>query len=121
MNGPKTILGRIAVGSATIVAALALFAAPAVAAAQDTTPTNATASTVHNNGHDTVLPSPCGWYTDWTATAWYNHCGPGRVVIHVDVINAGGWPDYDKCVGPGDTWLGSWPNVQGAWYAGRTC
>ncbi|MFF2502222.1 DUF6355 family natural product biosynthesis protein [Streptomyces sp. NPDC058067] len=65
--------------------------------------------------------SACGWYTDWAAHAWYNHCGTGHVVIHVDIVNLGGVPDYDKCVGPGDTYLGSWPNVQGAWYAGRTC
>lgn len=65
--------------------------------------------------------SPCGWYTDWMAGAWYNHCGTGHVVIHVDIVNLGGVPDYEKCVGPGDTYLGGWPNVQGAWYVGRTC
>ncbi len=30
-------------------------------------------------------------------------------------------PNYEKCVGPGDTWLGSASKIDGAFYVGRTC
>lgn len=62
---------------------------------------------------------PCGFY-ETSADAYYNHCtGDGsRVVIQVRVAMA---PDYEKCVGPGTTWLGSAGKIQGAHYVGRTC
>ncbi|GGO45101.1 MULTISPECIES: DUF6355 family natural product biosynthesis protein [Streptomyces] len=61
---------------------------------------------------------PCGFY-ETSADAFYNHCASDtRVVIHVRVALA---PDYERCVGPGKTWLGSASKIQGAHYVGRTC
>ncbi|WP_190134969.1 DUF6355 family natural product biosynthesis protein [Streptomyces longispororuber] len=62
---------------------------------------------------------PCGFY-ETQSDAYYNHCTSdgSRVVIQVRVALA---PDYEKCVGPGRTWLGSAGKVQGAHYVGRTC
>ncbi|MEU9115876.1 DUF6355 family natural product biosynthesis protein [Streptomyces sp. NPDC048483] len=61
---------------------------------------------------------PCGFY-ETGSDAFYNHCtGDGsNVVIEVEVFG----PNYDRCVGPGRTWLGSSSRIQGAHYAGRTC
>ncbi|MFF8727082.1 DUF6355 family natural product biosynthesis protein [Streptomyces sp. NPDC015171] len=62
---------------------------------------------------------PCGFYKTGS-DAFYNHCTSdgSRVVIKVEVALA---PDYETCVGPGRTWLGSAGKVQGAHYTGRTC
>lgn len=61
---------------------------------------------------------PCGYYQDHQS-AWYNHCAQDtHVVINVDTIWA---PDYERCVGPGTTFLGSTDDIRGAWYVGRTC
>ncbi|TDC77558.1 DUF6355 family natural product biosynthesis protein [Streptomyces hainanensis] len=62
----------------------------------------------------------CG-YWQTSADAYYTHCDNGsgsRVIINVDTVWAS---DYEKCVGPGDTHLGSTSDVRGAWYVGRTC
>ncbi|MEU9110992.1 DUF6355 family natural product biosynthesis protein [Streptomyces sp. NPDC048483] len=62
---------------------------------------------------------PCGFY-ETSRDAFYHHCtGDGsRVVIKVEVALA---PDYERCVAPGKTWLGSASRIQGAHYVGRTC
>ncbi|MEU6669086.1 DUF6355 family natural product biosynthesis protein [Streptomyces sp. NPDC046727] len=62
---------------------------------------------------------PCGFY-ETGSDAFYNHCTSdgSNVVIKVEVALA---PDYERCVGPGRTWLGSAARIQGAHYAGRTC
>ncbi len=62
---------------------------------------------------------PCGFY-ETSSDAFYNHCTSdgSRVVIKVEVALA---PDYERCVGPGTTWLGSADRIQGARYVGRTC
>ncbi|WJV49206.1 DUF6355 family natural product biosynthesis protein [Streptomyces flavofungini] len=62
---------------------------------------------------------PCGFY-ETSSDAFYNHCTSdgSRVVIHVRVSMA---PDYERCVGPGKTWLGSASKIQGAHYVNRTC
>ncbi|MCX4759459.1 DUF6355 family natural product biosynthesis protein [Streptomyces sp. NBC_01275] len=70
----------------------------------------------------TATPSaadPCGFY-ETSSDAYYNHCTSdgSRVVIKVEVALA---PDYERCVGPGTTWLGSASKIQGAYYVGRTC
>ncbi len=62
---------------------------------------------------------PCGFY-ETGSDAFYNHCTSdgSTVVIKVEVA----WgPDYERCVGPGRSWLGSAGKIQGAHYAGRTC
>ncbi|REK90314.1 hypothetical protein DY245_11160 [Streptomyces inhibens] len=62
---------------------------------------------------------PCGFYKTGS-DAFYNHCTSdgSRVVIKVKVA----WgPDYERCVTPGKTWLGSAGKIQGAHYVGRTC
>ncbi|MFH8987240.1 DUF6355 family natural product biosynthesis protein [Streptomyces sp. NPDC017940] len=66
-----------------------------------------------------VAADPCGFY-ETGSDAYYNHCTSdgSRVVIHVRVALA---PDYERCVGPGKTWLGSASKIQGAHYVGRTC
>ncbi|GHH09995.1 hypothetical protein GCM10018780_46480 [Streptomyces lanatus] len=62
---------------------------------------------------------PCGFY-ETGSDAFYNHCTSdgSRVVIKVRVAYAA---DYERCVGPGTTWLGSAGKIQGAHYVGRTC
>ncbi|MFJ8085796.1 DUF6355 family natural product biosynthesis protein [Streptomyces sp. NPDC096205] len=70
----------------------------------------------------TAVPAaadPCGFY-ETSADAYYNHCTSdgSRVVIKVEVALA---RDYERCVAPGRTWLGSAGEIQGAYYVGRTC
>ncbi|WP_069772268.1 DUF6355 family natural product biosynthesis protein [Streptomyces sp. LUP30] len=70
----------------------------------------------------TVSPAaanPCGFY-ETGSDAFYNHCTSdgSRVVIKVEVARA---PDFEWCVGPGRTWLGSAARIQGAHYTGRLC
>ncbi|MFF3458667.1 DUF6355 family natural product biosynthesis protein [Streptomyces sp. NPDC002730] len=62
--------------------------------------------------------NPCGFYKT-SSDAHYNHCTSdgSRVVIEVEVFG----PNYERCVAPGDTWLGSADKIQGAYYVGRTC
>jgi hypothetical protein len=61
----------------------------------------------------------CGFYEN-SSDAYYNHCTSdgSHVVIKVQVALA---PDYERCVGPGKTWLGPASKIQGAYYVGRTC
>jgi hypothetical protein len=62
----------------------------------------------------------CGYWQS-SADSYYNHCDNGsgsRVIINVDTVFA---RDYEKCVGPGNTHLGSTSDIRGAWYVGRTC
>ena len=70
----------------------------------------------------TVSPAaadPCGFY-ETGSDAYYNHCTSdgSRVIVKVEVAWA---PDYERCVAPGKTWLGSAGEIQGAHYTGRTC
>ncbi|MFE0191698.1 DUF6355 family natural product biosynthesis protein [Streptomyces sp. NPDC058989] len=62
---------------------------------------------------------PCGFY-ETGSDAFYNHCTSdgSHVVIKVRVALA---PDYERCVGPGRSWLGSASRIQGAHYVNRTC
>ncbi|MFJ4525547.1 DUF6355 family natural product biosynthesis protein [Streptomyces sp. NPDC088810] len=62
---------------------------------------------------------PCGFY-ETGSDAYYNHCTSdgSHVVIKVEVALA---PDYERCVAPGRSWLGSADKIQGAHYTGRTC
>ncbi|MET7854165.1 DUF6355 family natural product biosynthesis protein [Streptomyces avermitilis] len=66
----------------------------------------------------TAAANPCGFY-ETGSDAYYNHCtGDGsRVVIEVEVWG----PNYERCVGPGVSWLGSASKIDGAHYVGRTC
>ncbi|MEU9123161.1 DUF6355 family natural product biosynthesis protein [Streptomyces sp. NPDC048506] len=66
-----------------------------------------------------VASEPCGFYKT-SSDAYYRHCTTdgSHVVIKVRVALA---PDYDLCVGPGRTWLGSASRIQDAHYLGRTC
>jgi hypothetical protein len=61
----------------------------------------------------------CGYFEEG-GRAGYNHCTSdgSNVVIHVDTILA---QDYEICVGPGETPLGSTNLVRGAWYVGKLC
>ncbi|MFG2142175.1 DUF6355 family natural product biosynthesis protein [Streptomyces sp. NPDC048650] len=63
--------------------------------------------------------NPCGFYKTGS-DAFYNHCTSdgSRVVIKVRVARQA---DYERCVGPGRSWLGSAGKIQGAHYVGRTC
>jgi hypothetical protein len=59
----------------------------------------------------------CGYYES-DGTAYYGHCDePPRtdVIIHVDTI----YDDYDLCVRPGLTVLGSALETNNAWYTGQ--
>ncbi|MEU9498967.1 DUF6355 family natural product biosynthesis protein [Streptomyces sp. NPDC048196] len=66
-----------------------------------------------------LTKEPCGFYKTGS-DAYYRHCtnNGSNVVIKVKVAWA---PDYERCVGPGRTWLGSASRIQGAYYVGRTC
>ncbi|WP_330457719.1 DUF6355 family natural product biosynthesis protein [Streptomyces sp. NBC_00820] len=66
-----------------------------------------------------VAADPCGFYKTGS-DAYYNHCTSdgSHVVIKVQVALA---PDYERCVVPGNTWLGAASKIQGAYYVGRTC
>ncbi|MFI5805097.1 DUF6355 family natural product biosynthesis protein [Streptomyces sp. NPDC051561] len=70
-------------------------------------------------GASGAVMNPCGFYKTGS-DAFYHHCTSdgSRVVIKVEV-NFG--PDYERCVAPGETWLGSASRIGGAYYAGRTC
>ncbi|OKI02000.1 hypothetical protein A6A06_12875 [Streptomyces sp. CB02923] len=61
---------------------------------------------------------PCGFY-ETSRDAYYHHCTSdgSRVIIEVEVFG----PNYERCVGPGVTWLGSSGKIDGAHYVGRTC
>jgi hypothetical protein len=63
--------------------------------------------------------APCGFY-ETSSDAYYNHCTSdgSHVVIKVRVAHAS---DYERCVGPGRTWLGPASKIQGAHYVNRTC
>jgi hypothetical protein len=63
--------------------------------------------------------TPCGFY-ETSADAFYNHCSSdgSNIVIKVEVAWA---PDYERCVAPGRSWLGSADKIQGAYYTGRGC
>ncbi|MFG2720086.1 DUF6355 family natural product biosynthesis protein [Streptomyces sp. NPDC048416] len=67
----------------------------------------------------TAVMNPCGFY-ETGSDAFYNHCtGDGsHVVIKVRVAFG---PDFERCVAPGRTWLGSAKKIQSAHYVGRTC
>lgn len=66
-----------------------------------------------------AVADPCGFF-ETGSDAYYNHCTSdgSRVVIKVEVAWA---PDYEKCVAPGKSWLGSAGKIDGAYYVGRTC
>ncbi|MGH4018062.1 MAG: DUF6355 family natural product biosynthesis protein [Pseudonocardiaceae bacterium] len=71
-----------------------------------------------NTSTRAAAPAPCGFYEDGGA-AWYNHCAPGRVVIHID-----GDRPRNECAPdvPGRShYLGTADSVDNAYYAGRRC
>ncbi|MFJ5264711.1 DUF6355 family natural product biosynthesis protein [Streptomyces sp. NPDC088387] len=67
----------------------------------------------------TAAADPCGFFKTGS-DAFYNHCTSdgSRVVIKVEVAWAS---DYERCVAPGKSWLGSASKIDGAYYVGRTC
>lgn len=113
--GGRAIAFRVALvaGGSTLVFALGLGAAPAVASAP---PAGQAAPEV------SAAPAPCGFFTGVGGLeAYYNHCDtPPRtdVVINVNTIFA---PDYELCVPPGVTYLGRAAGIRNAVYVGRTC
>ncbi|WP_433570480.1 DUF6355 family natural product biosynthesis protein [Streptomyces sp. CA-251247] len=66
----------------------------------------------------TALMNPCGFY-ETSSDAYYQHCTSdgSRVIVEVEVFG----PNYERCVAPGTTWLGSAGKIDGAFYTGRTC
>ncbi|MGW8885812.1 DUF6355 family natural product biosynthesis protein [Streptomyces sp. NPDC055749] len=76
------------------------------------------ATATATGGHAVTALNPCGFY-ETGSDARYNHCTSdgSNVIIEVEVFG----PNYERCVGPGDHWLGSASSIQGAHYAGRTC
>ncbi|GAA3994381.1 hypothetical protein GCM10022247_12600 [Allokutzneria multivorans] len=79
-----------------------------VAAVAAGTTTTATAS---------ATPAPqdpdCGYVADEDGSAYYHHCGSGKVLVHIDYKT---WNDVDWCLLPGWTPLGRASIVQNAWY-----
>ncbi|MGW7411742.1 DUF6355 family natural product biosynthesis protein [Streptomyces sp. NPDC054863] len=79
-----------------------------------------TAATAAPGAHtQSALMNPCGFY-ETGSDAFYHHCTTdgSNVIIQVRVALA---PDYERCVYPGNHWLGSSSKIQGAHYTGRTC
>ncbi|MFB9904231.1 DUF6355 family natural product biosynthesis protein [Allokutzneria oryzae] len=58
---------------------------------------------------------PCGYHVI-TNNAYYNHCGSGNVLIHIEKL----FGDEEKCVSPGNTPIGLQPFTHGAYYL-RPC
>jgi hypothetical protein len=58
--------------------------------------------------------NPCGFYKT-SVTAFYNHCGPTQVRIHMDEYK--GKTD-NMCVQPGDHPIGEASAVENAYYIG---
>lgn len=88
------ILGLLA-GAASVVALSVAAAVPAVA-------------------ESTIRDSPCGFYKT-SNSAFYNHCGQTRVLIHLDEYNG---KTSQKCVQPGETYLGRSSDVENAYHIG---
>ncbi|MFA1550533.1 DUF6355 family natural product biosynthesis protein [Actinomadura chokoriensis] len=66
----------------------------------------------------------CGFYVGSDASANYGHCdAPPRtdVIINVELGWGGDSGNYDMCVKPGVTKLGTYPAVWYAKYTGRLC
>ncbi|WP_086827980.1 DUF6355 family natural product biosynthesis protein [Allokutzneria sp. NRRL B-24872] len=59
---------------------------------------------------------PCGYHVV-DGSAFYNHCGSGNVLIHIDK-----WPfsDEEQCVSPGNTIIGRQTFTPFAYYL-RPC
>lgn len=61
----------------------------------------------------------CGWDPELEG-AYYNHCDSDvHVIIRVERHH--GLSGYDKCVGPGRTYLGRNSMIRYAWYKGVLC
>jgi hypothetical protein len=75
-------------------------------------------SATATSGHGSAVMNPCGFY-ETGSDAFYNHCtrDGSHIVIEVEVFG----PNYERCVVPGDTWLGKASRIQGAHYVNRTC
>ncbi|MGW3566680.1 DUF6355 family natural product biosynthesis protein [Streptomyces sp. NPDC000941] len=60
----------------------------------------------------------CGYYETSTDKAYYGHCGSGRVIIKIELD----WTTAERfrCVGPGETYLGTTDEIDYAVYVG-TC
>ncbi|MFB9907772.1 DUF6355 family natural product biosynthesis protein [Allokutzneria oryzae] len=58
----------------------------------------------------------CGGYHHDETWAYYTHCGPTPVNIHIDIA----WgPDETRCVKRNSTTnIGLWPRARNAWYIG---
>jgi hypothetical protein len=66
----------------------------------------------------------CGFHIDGNLNALYGHCdAPPRtdIVINVELGWGGDDGNYDMCVKPGVTRLGTYPSVWDATYTGRLC
>ncbi|WP_086824171.1 DUF6355 family natural product biosynthesis protein [Allokutzneria sp. NRRL B-24872] len=93
----RTVVGTLAL----MAAAISLTAVPAGA-------------------DEVVAAAKCGFHKEGTPAvqAWYNHCGSGNVWIRKTYAVGS---DEFECVRPGDTLLGVWPYITGAYYDNRTC
>jgi Family of unknown function (DUF6355) len=69
-------------------------------------------------GAESASAEPCGYFRSGIQ-AYYNHCAPSdRIVIRVDKRFT---DDYNLCVNPGITRLGTWTATQFAYATGQRC
>jgi hypothetical protein len=88
------------------------------ALALTTAPTYASAIASADSGAG-VGAAACGW--DPSAyDAYYNHCSSSSYIV-IRVERHWGLPGFDRCVGPGRTYLGSTSEIRYAWYKGVLC
>ncbi|MFJ8046963.1 DUF6355 family natural product biosynthesis protein [Streptomyces luteogriseus] len=98
----KTPLKRAAAAAAmTVTAGLLSLGTSTVATAAPSGDTSAQA---------------CGYY-ETSDSAYYGHCGGGKVIIKIDLD----WTTDVRysCVGPGETYLGSTDDIDYAVYVGN--
>lgn len=84
----------------------------------------ATANAAPTEERGTAAQFRCGFHVGSDASALYGHCdAPPRtdIIINVELGWGGDSGNYDKCVKPGVTKLGTYPAVWYAKYTGRLC
>jgi hypothetical protein len=104
MSGTR--INRLSAVAALIAAGLFSAAGPANAAT--------------TNGGASAEQIRCGFYVGNDGTAYYGHCdAPPRTDIIINVKRFG--DNFDVCVKPGTTRLGTTPPIIGAAYAHKLC
>ncbi|WP_143261587.1 DUF6355 family natural product biosynthesis protein [Allokutzneria sp. NRRL B-24872] len=68
-----------------------------------------------NAAESAMAGHPCGYFVI-NNNAYYNHCGPSNVLVHIEKV----FGDDEECLPPGVTPIGLQPWTYGAYYV-RPC